>query len=439
MVNRRQILAGCVGSVIIISGIEHVVAQPFVDAAAFGLEPAGVGDQTQALQLAIDAASALGQPLYLADGTYEVSNVTISKPLTLRSTGQAILRLGAGDVILAVADCRDVDFEGITFEGRGAARDAALLSITNAQRLMVRDCRFLQGNIGIRAHNMQGSIENCELTDIADTGIFSTDGAGVDITGNTIARCGNGGIRIWRYESGADGSRIAGNRISDIDWADGGDGENGNGINIFRADEVSVTDNHMANCAFSSIRLNTTNNSRVIGNYCRDSGEVSIFSEFGFSGSIISNNLIEGGAAGISMTNFDQGGRLSVCQGNIVRHLTRGSPTNPDTIPYGIAAEADAAVTGNIVEVVPGNGINVGWGPYLRDVLVNDNLVRDCNVGILVSVAPGAGHARISGNIISGSREHAMVAAQWDDIVSTDLAADAAKFPAIAIEDNSIV
>ena len=119
----------------------------------------------------------------------------------------------------------------------------------------------------------------------------------------------------------------------------------------------------MPTARFSAIRLNATNNCRVTGNYCLDSGEVSIFSEFGFSGSIISNNLIDGGAAGISMTNFDHGGRLSVCQGNIVGNLAERSLTNPDTVPYGIAAEADAAVTGNIVEQVPGAGIVVGWDP----------------------------------------------------------------------------
>ena len=70
---------------------------------------------------------------------------------------------------------------------------------------------------------------------------------------------------------------------------------------------------------------------------------------------------------------------------------------------------------------------------------MNDNLVRDCAVGIKVSVAPGAGHARVSGNIVSGSREHGFVGVQWDDIVSTNLSADSHGFPNIAIEGNSIV
>lgn len=440
MTRRRQLLTGLVSTALTLVGLQRAMSQSFVDAAAFGMEAASGGDQTRALQMAIEAAAELRRPLYLADGTYEVSDVSISKPVTIRTTGQTVLRLGTGNAIFALGDCEDVVIEGLTFDGAGGFdRDTALLTITNGQRITVQDCTFVRGGTGIKAHKMRGTIENCHVSEIADTGIFSTDSDGLDIVDNTIARCGNGGIRIWRYESGPDGSRISGNRIGDIDWVGGGDGENGNGINIFRADDVSIADNHIVDCAFSSIRLNTTNNTRVTGNFCKDSGEVSIFSEFGFSGSIISNNLVEGGAAGISMTNFDQGGRLSVCQGNIVRNLAKGSPTNPDVVPYGIAAEADAAVTGNIVEAVPGNGIVVGWGPYLRDVLVSDNLVRDCIVGIQVTVAPGAGHARISDNMISGSREHAIVAAQWDEIVSTDLTVDSAEFPNIVVMGNSIV
>lgn len=441
MTNRRELLASLGAAIVTMGGIERAMSQPFVDATAFGVEPGNGGDQTRALQMAVDAAATQGQPLYLAGGTYLVANVTISRPVTILSTARATLQLGTGEAIFTLGDCQDVVLEGLILDGRGRSDPAtSLLSITNAQRITLRDCRLVRsGGNGITAHGMQGTIENCQLADIADTAIFSTDSNGLDIVSNTIARCGNGGVRVWRNESGLDGSRVWGNRISDIDWVGGGNGQNGNGINIFRADGVSVADNHLVNCAFSAIRLNATNNTRVTGNYCGQSGEVSIFSEFGFSGSIISHNLIEGGAAGISMTNFDHGGRLSVCQGNIVRNLAERSHTNPDTVPYGIAAEADAAVTGNIIEAVPGRGMVVGWGPYLRDVLVNANLVRDCTIGIAVSVAPGAGHASISGNIVSGSREHAIIGAQWDDIVSTDLATDHSRFTNLLVEGNSVV
>lgn len=441
MTNRRQLLTAMGSAVLSMSVFQRAVAQQFVEGTEFGLEATDTGDQSGKFQMAVDAAAALQQPLHLAAGTYQISNIAVSRPITIRGTPGTTLRMGAGDAILVLRDCSDVVLEGLTFDGIDAlGRDGALLSITNAQRITVQNCTFLRAaGTGIKAHNMQGRIENCALSDIADTAIHANDSAGIDILGNIIARCGNGGIRVWRSQSGPDGARLSGNRISDIDWVGGGNGQNGNGINVFRADNVGISDNHIVNCAFSAIRLNATKNTRVTGNHCQDSGEVSIFSEFGFSGSIISDNLIDGGAAGISMTNFNDGGRLAVCQGNIVRNLLERSPNNPDTVPYGIGVEADAAVTGNVIEGVPGTGIAVGWGPYLRDVLVNDNMVRECTIGIAVSVAPGAGHARISDNVVSGSGEHAIIAAQWDEIVSRDLPADASQFPNVAIQGNSVI
>ncbi|GAB5427246.1 MAG: TIGR03808 family TAT-translocated repetitive protein [Devosia indica] len=441
MTNRRQLLTGLATAALSMSILQRAAAQHFVEAKDFGLDAADTGDQSSKFQMAVDAAAALQQPLSLAAGTYQVSNITIGRPVTIRGAQGATLRMGPGDAILALSDCGDVVVDGLTFDGSDAlGRDGTLLSITNAQRVTVQNCNFLRAaGTGIRAHNMQGRIENCALSDIADTAIHANDSGGIEILGNTIARCGNGGIRVWRSQSGPDGSRLWGNRISDIDWVAGGNGQNGNGINVFRADNVSISDNHIVNCAFSAIRLNATKNTRVTGNHCQDSGEVSIFSEFGFSGSIISDNLIDGAAAGISMTNFNDGGRLSVCQGNIVRNLLERSPNNPDTVPYGIGVEADAAVTGNVIEGVPGTGIVIGWGPYLRDVLVNDNMVRQCTIGISVSVAPGAGHALISDNVVSGSGEHAIVAAQWDEIVSQDLPADADQFSNVAVAGNSII
>ncbi|HCO54947.1 MAG TPA: TIGR03808 family TAT-translocated repetitive protein, partial [Pelagibacterium sp.] len=142
-----------------------------------------------------------------------------------------------------------------------------------------------------------------------------------------------------------------------------------------------------------------------------------------FTGSVIANNIIDGAAAGISMTNFNDGGRLAVCTGNIVRNLYQASETNPDLdTPYGIAAEADAIISDNVIENVPGTGITAGWGPYLRDVTISGNLVRDIDTGIVVSVAEGAGAASVTGNTIIGARQNGIVGSAWWDLISSDLA-----------------
>lgn len=257
------------------------------------------------------------------------------------------------------------------------------------------------------------------------------------VTANTITNCGNGGVRVWRYASGFDGTLISGNRISGI-GSTSGNGQNGNGINVFQADGVICSNNVISDCDFSALRANTTNDTIFQGNQCFDCREVAIFSEFGFSGTIISDNLIDRAATGISITNLDSEGHLAVCSGNIVRNITRNSPTNPDTIPIGIFAEADTAITGNVVENVPGTGIGAGWGPYLRNVLVSDNVVKDVLIGVAVSVAEGAGAVRIDGNLISGASAAALAGMRWQVIETADLARDADQFPHVDVGENTV-
>jgi len=110
---------------------------------------------------------------------------------------------------------------------------------------------------------------------------------------------------------------------------------------VFRAADVIISNNVITDCAFSAIRANGSVNCQILGNNCRDLSEIAIFSEFDFSGSIIAQNIIDGTAQGISITNWNDGGHLAVCANNIVRNVWESSPTNPDTSPVGIALEAD--------------------------------------------------------------------------------------------------
>ena len=70
----------------------------------------------------------------------------------------------------------------------------------------------------------------------------------------------------------------------------------------------------------------------------------------------------------------------------------------------GIAIEADSVVTGNVIEGSTAYGIMVGWGRYLRDVSVTDNLIRNAMIGIGVSIDPAAGTALITNNLIAAPR-----------------------------------
>lgn len=171
----------------------------------------------------------------------------------------------------------------------------------------------------------------------------------------------NGGVLVHRYDKARDGTIVNGNRVQGIRADSGGTGQNGNGINVYKADNVIVANNVVSDCAFTAIRANSASDVQIIGNNCTASGETAIYSEFAFEGSIIANNIVNGAANGISIVNFDSGGRLGTCTGNIVRNLSVKGPYEA-TFGIGIAAEADTAITGNVVENAPTYGIQLGWG-----------------------------------------------------------------------------
>ena len=98
--------------------------------------------------------------------------------------------------------------------------------------------------------------------------IRSIDAIGIEIAHNDIADCGNNGIQVWRSEAGEDGSIVSANRIVRVRADSGGSGENGNGVNVFRAGGVLVSGNRITDCAFSAVRGNAASDIQIIGNSC---------------------------------------------------------------------------------------------------------------------------------------------------------------------------
>ena len=353
-------------------------------------------------------------------------------------TTEGTVRLGH------IAKASGISLEGIVFQANApdlAAGVQGLIEIEDSTGITFRACEF-NNNAGnaISAGGSGFTVEDCDFYGAETGAIHSQNGKGVMIRGNRIDKCGNAGIRIWRDEPGEDGAIISGNRISRIDFTDGGNGQNGNGISIYKADGVIVADNVINGCAFSAVRVNAGRDTQIRGNTCSDSGEVAIFSEFEFSGSVISDNIVDGAATGISITNLDKGGHLATCTGNVVRNIVPRSQNNPDTRPVGIYAEADTVVANNSIDGVPGVGILVGNGPYVRNVAVSGNVITGARYGIGVSVVqdPKAGPVRVSGNIVGAGSEHGIVGLEWDKVASTDLVADAAKYPNVVVTDNTV-
>ena len=444
-VGRRELLIGSLGSP---RGDRRTARMPTratqpttrkASALTASCPPAAISTRRRRLQLAADEAAETGTPLFLPAGIYSTSRLTLKSGTQIEGVpGRSILRYREGDAILRMAQAENVRLAGLVLDGGGKPLpdDGALLAATEIKHLDIADCRFLGSTKdGVVLRKVSGWVNDCEIGDIRNAALFSEDAGGLEIAHNHLHDCGDNGILVWRSAVGEDGTIVASNRIERIAAKSGGSGQNGNAINVFRAGSVIVSGNRIADCAFSAIRSNSGSNCQMIGNSCARLGEVALYAEFSFEGAVIANNLVDTAATGISVTNFNEGGRLAVVQGNLIRNLI--VPQDVGTAGNGIAVEADSVVSGNVIENAQGYGIAAGWYAYLRDVSVTDNLIRNVHIGIAVSADPSAGMALITNNMITGAKDGAIRAMNGPKPIGPDLAKDGASaYPNLAVYAN---
>ena len=443
---RRQLLA--VGAIGAAAYIFPVSATPRlslgINAAQFGVHPDATGDQSKVLQTAIDQTAEARAPLWLAPGVYRAGNLSLPSGAHLVGTsGATRIVLAQGPSLLFAEHADGVTLAGLILDGGGLRlpKKSGLVHIQAGTALHIADCQLIgSGGNAIALEKCDGEVTQSTIIGAADNALFCNDSNGMRIVGNKISKSGNGGIRVWQSSKRRDGTLIADNWIDDTGARDGGTGENGNAINVFRAANVTVRGNHIKNAAFSAIRGNAASHIQIIDNHCSGLDEVAIYSEFDFEDALIADNVIDGAASGISVTNFKEGGHLAVVRGNSIRNLReRRLGANPAEQGFGIGVEADTTVTGNVIEHAETIGINVGWGPYLRDVTVANNIVRDAGIGIAVSVVDGAGDAVISDNQIMGALHGAIVGMKWQKAATGDLVlAGAEHYPKLRIRDNHV-
>src|SRR5712672_19164 len=364
-----------------------------IDAATLGVRAGSHDDQTPVLQRAIDQAAAARAPLALAPGVYRASDLAL--PAGAQITGiRGATRLvsSRGRPLFVAPQADQVTLAGLVLDGAGLRlpQGLGLVSLLNGRGVKIMDCAIMgAGGHGIHLEGIAGEITGTTVSGAADVAIISRDAKGLTIVRNIV--------------------RVRGNRIHD--------------------------------CTFSAVRGNSASGIEIIGNACSALGEVALYSEFSFEGAVIANNTVDGAEIGVSVANFNEGGRIAVVQGNIFRNLSprhgKGEPAS--TRGIGIYVEADTAVTGNVVENASFAGVIAGWGRFLRDVTITGNVVRSADIGVGVSVVPGAGGAIIANNMISGSRRGAILGMDHIAVVTEDLAKDgAARYAQLAITGNRV-
>jgi uncharacterized secreted repeat protein (TIGR03808 family) len=422
--NRRAFLAGtalCLSGTVAAAQMKVADLRGSIDSADLGLLPNAADDQTAQFQNAVNRAVERGRALFLPAGTYPVANLRLpSGTLIVGVPGRTrLVYQGGGGQLIRAEGVSNIGLTGITFDGANRSIGdftEGLLHFIGVRNLALDNCEIAgSAKMGLVMDRCSGRVENCRISGAAEAGLRSNEATGLAITGNTVTDCANGGIWVHRWREGEDGTIVSGNRVERIGARYGGTGQFGNGINVFRAHGVMISNNRITDCAFSAIRSNSGSNVQIVGNSCLRSGETAIYSEFSFQGAVIANNIVDGGTTGISIANFMDGGRMAICTGNLIRNITEEGPYPPEVAGFGIgiAAEADTTLTGNIIEGAPKFGMMLGWGPYMRNIAASQNVLRECGTGIAVTVVKGAGSAVITNNIVQGSKKGSINGFRW--------------------------
>jgi uncharacterized secreted repeat protein (TIGR03808 family) len=443
---RRRLLAGSAAG--FAAAALPAAAAPLsrygIDAGQFGVRPGAPDDQSAKLQRAINKAAATRTPLVLAPGVYRAGGLRLSPGAKLIGVRSATyLTFTGGNALISAEHSDGMTLSGLTLQGGNQKLPAGrgLIHFTDARALRITDCAVshAEGN-GITLEQCEGAVAGTTIADAADNGLLCNDSRGLTLSANTIRRCGNGGIRVWQSVKRHDGTIVADNTIEDILARAGGSGQNGNGVNVFRAGGVIVRNNVIRRTAFTAVRGNAANDIQILGNNCAALGEVALYSEFDFEGAVISGNIVDGAAFGVAVANFNDGGRLAVVQGNLIRNLKPRRPQGgPDAGGVGIGVEAETAVSANVIEIAPTMGISVGYGKYLRNVTVSGNVIRKTGIGVGVSVVAGAGQAAITGNTIEDARLGGVIGMEWDKPVTGDLAKEGAqRYPQLTVANNLV-
>lgn len=319
------------------------------DATQYGVRPNSPDDQTKVLQRAIDAAASAQMPLALPPGAYRTGALRLPNGGQLVGVrGATVLKFTGGASLIASEGASGITLTGLALDGAGIklADRRGLVHFQNGLDVRVQDCDIVgSGGYGIWFESIAGEVSGNTIRKTANTAFTSFDALGLLVAQNTIQDASDNGIEILRHTMGDDGTIVVNNRIDDIKAGPGGSGQHGNAINAFRAGNVIVSGNRIRNCDYSAVRGNSASNIQITGNSVSNVREVALYSEFAFEGAVIANNTVDVCAVGVSVANFNEGGRMVTVHGNVIRNILPKRPigTAPDDdAGIGIVVEADA-------------------------------------------------------------------------------------------------
>ena len=139
-----------------------------LDATQFGVHPGVAGDQSAALQRAIDQAARTRVPLMLAPGVYRAGGLTLPAGASLAGVrGATRLILTHGPSLVSAAHAETVSLTGLTFDGGGQPLPAgrALMHFDDVKAIRVSDCEVaVAGGNAVMLENCDGEVTHNTIT-----------------------------------------------------------------------------------------------------------------------------------------------------------------------------------------------------------------------------------------------------------------------------------
>ena len=419
-----------------------------VDATQLGVRAGGGADQSNMLQAAIDKTAGARVPLMLGPGDYRVGGLTLPSGTQLIGVrGATRLIFTGGSALISARGADHVTLAGLMLDGGGQPlpENGALVAFRAMQRSPhhgLRDHRLRPRRHPARGRRRARSRATPSPRPRTSRSTRSTR-AGLTIQNNIVRGAGNGGILVHRSTKGDDGTLVLDNRIEDIANVCGGSGQYGNAINVFRAGNVIVRGNRISRAAYSAVRGNAASNIQITGNTATDMRRGRDL--FGVRLRGRGDRQQHGrrrGARHRRSCNFNEGGRLAVVQGNMIRNLKAKRPvgTDPDD-----AARRRHRGRGRCVGHRQRDRERAGRGHHGRLGRLHARRLggRQRGAQRAASASPsrwssGAGTAVIAGNLISGSPRGAIVGMDHAKAVTGDLSEEPARYANLQISGNRV-
>lgn len=367
--------------------------------------------------------SALAGTTVLLDGTktYMVTNLTLANNVTLRGvSGSAKLKKVAASTTTYMFNLSGTNqrLENLTIDGAGIVQTTSnkFLLFGNAPtNLQIVNCIWINSGTpdntmgAILAYNCTATIDGNRMTDSTVTGTqIKVDGRAnkyVKVCNNVLVGSQSNGIYITNSTGGYTSRsvvlpvEVCGNYIKSVTDGFSGTGQTGNAIVIYQADGVQVHHNQCISPRFTGVRVNSSADVQVQGNYVDGAGESSMYAELGAIGCQFIGNKIMNFVSGINLTNISQRSPEDL---NFAYHndLVNG-------IHYGIKVEHDVAKF-NRIDGCP-FPILIGFGSSSHDNHVFGNIITRSStsypnvivpISIDRSMAPGDAAETVTNNIL---------------------------------------